>query len=94
MPRYLVERSFDMGLDVPAGDEGARLCRGIVENNHRDEVTWLHSYVSADGKKVYDLCDGPSPEAVRHAARANQLPVDCITEVRILDPYFYRGATR
>ena len=32
----------------------------------------------------------PSPEALRRAAEANQLPVDRITEVRVLDPYFYR----
>jgi hypothetical protein len=34
--------------------------------------------------------DGPSPEAIRRAAEVNQLPVDRITEVRFLDPYFYR----
>jgi hypothetical protein len=33
---------------------------------------------------------GPSPEAIRRAAEVNQLPVDRITEVRLLDPYFYR----
>jgi DNA-binding NarL/FixJ family response regulator len=33
---------------------------------------------------------GPSPEAIRRAAEVNQLPVDRITEVRFLDPYFYR----
>jgi len=34
--------------------------------------------------------DGPSPESIRQAAQANGLPVDRITEVRVLDPYFYR----
>jgi hypothetical protein len=29
------------------------------------------------------------PEAIRRAAEANQLPVDRITEVRVLDPYLY-----
>jgi hypothetical protein len=33
--------------------------------------------------------DGPSPEAIREAAAVNGLPVDQITEVRVLDPYFY-----
>jgi hypothetical protein len=32
----------------------------------------------------------PSPEAIRKTAQANGLPVDQITEVRVLDPYFYR----
>ena len=34
--------------------------------------------------------DGPTPEAVRRVADRNKLPVDRITEVRVLDPYFYR----
>jgi hypothetical protein len=31
-----------------------------------------------------------TPEAVRRVADLNKLPVDRITEVRVLDPYFYR----
>jgi hypothetical protein len=31
----------------------------------------------------------PPPEAIRRAARRNNLPVDQIIEVRVLDPYFY-----
>jgi hypothetical protein len=34
--------------------------------------------------------DGPSPEAIRRVAELNKLPVDRITEVRVLDPYSYR----
>ena len=34
--------------------------------------------------------DAPTPEAVRRVADLNKLPVDRITEVRVLDPYFYR----
>jgi Protein of unknown function (DUF4242) len=45
----------------------------------------------ADGRrKTFSVYDGPSPEAIRQAAEANQLPVDRITEVRVLDPYFHR----
>jgi len=32
----------------------------------------------------------PDPDAIRRVARSNQLPVDDITEVRVLDPYFFR----
>ena len=90
MPRYLVERSFPEGLKIPVNDEGARICRTMVQNNMEDDVTWIHSYVSEDGKKTYCACDAPSPEAIRRAAKRNNLPVDRITEVRVLDPYFYR----
>jgi hypothetical protein len=34
--------------------------------------------------------DAPTPEAVRRVANRNKLPVDRITEVRVLDPCFYR----
>jgi Protein of unknown function (DUF4242) len=53
-------------------------------------VTWVHSYVSADKSTTFCVYDGPSPEAIRRVAELNQLPVDRITEVRVLDPYFYR----
>ena len=38
------------------------------------------------------VVDGNATEGVtiRRAAEINQLPVDRITEVRVLDPYFYR----
>jgi hypothetical protein len=53
-------------------------------------VTWVHSYVSADKKKTFCVYDAPAPEAIRHAASRNKLPVQRITEVRVLDPYFYK----
>jgi len=33
---------------------------------------------------------GPTPEAIRRVAVKNKLPVETITEVRVLAPYFYR----
>ena len=89
MGRYLVERSFPEGLSIPVDDEGAAMCRLIAFNNAEDRVTWIHSYVSDDRKKTYCLCDAPSPEAIRRASRRNNLPIDRITDVRILDPNFY-----
>ena len=90
MPRYLVERSFPEGLGIQANDEGAEACRLVVLNNAEEGVTWLHSYVSEDGKKSFCAYDAPTPEAIRRTARRNNLPVDRITEVRVLDPYFHR----
>jgi len=90
MPRYLVERSFPEGLKIPVNAEGAEICQMVVLNNVEDNVTWIHSYVSDDRRKTYCAYDAPSPEAIRRSARRNNLPVDRITEVRVLDPYFYR----
>jgi hypothetical protein len=89
MPRYVVERTFQDGLIIPTNEAGAKTCLSIVNNNAQDQVTWLHSYVSEDKLKTYCIYDGPSPEAIRQAARRSNLPIDSITEVRVLDPYFY-----
>ncbi len=90
MPRYMVERTFPDGLAIPVTDEGAKTCLAVVGNNAQEVVTWIHSYVTLDKRKTFCIYDGPSPEAVRQAARRNSLPVDRITEVSVLDPYFYR----
>lgn len=90
MPRYLVERTFSDGLVIPMNDDGATVCRTVIGNNAEDIVTWVHSYVTLDKTRTFCIYDAPSPEAIRRAARRNSLPVDRITEVSVLDPYFYR----
>lgn len=89
MPRYLVERTFSDGLALPANADGAQVCQTVVGNNAMDNVTWVHSYVTADKRKTFCIYDGPSPEAIRRAAERSSLPIDRITEVRVLDPYFH-----
>jgi hypothetical protein len=89
MPRYIVERTFADSLAIPATADGARACLGVVENNADAGVTWLHSYVTEDRRKTFCLYDGPSPEAIRQSAARSGLPVDAITPVRVLDPYFH-----
>jgi Nickel responsive protein SCO4226-like len=89
MPRYLVERTFTDGLHIPIDELGAKTCAAVVDANSQHGVTWVHSYVTADKSKTVCVYDAPSPEAIRESARLTQLPVDTITEVRVLDPYFY-----
>jgi hypothetical protein len=88
MPRYVIERTFPDGLGLSANPRGEATSRAIVERNTDGGVTWLHSYVSADDRKTFCVYDAPSPEAIRRAASRNKLPVDRITRVRVLDPYF------
>jgi len=90
MPRYVIERTFPKGLTLPAGDDGAGMCMMVVERNADAGVTWVHSYVSADKAKTFCVYDAPTPEAIRKTASRNDLPIDRITEVRVLDPYFYK----
>jgi hypothetical protein len=91
MPRYLVERTFVDGLDIPINDIGAKTVAAVVATNADQGVTWVNSYVADDHGKTFCVYDGPSPEAIREVAQRNGLPVDTVTEVRVLDPYFYRG---
>lgn len=88
MPRYIVERTFPAGLGIPATPEGAAGCRAVVDRNADEAVTWLHSYVSADDQTTFCVYEAPSPEAIRKAAAQSRLPVDRITQIRVLDPYF------
>jgi Protein of unknown function (DUF4242) len=90
MPRYVVERTFHDGFSIPPDEEGARICLSVVDRNAGEGVTWVHSYVSDDRTKTFCVYDGPSPEAIRKTALRNELPVDRITQVNVLDPYFYR----
>jgi Nickel responsive protein SCO4226-like len=89
MPRYVVERTFPEGLQIPINGEGAERCLAVVDRNADEGVTWIHSYVSENRTKTFCVYDGPSPEAIRKTASKNHLPVDSITQVRVLDPYFY-----
>lgn len=93
MARYMVTRTFPDGLDIPTNSDGAASCRTVVANNAEEGVTWVTSFVSLDRTQTYCIYDGGSPDAVRRAAVANGLPVDAVTEVRVLDPYFYTAAS-
>lgn len=92
MPRYVVERTFPAGLEIPSTPAGLRATLGVVDNNATEQVTWVQSFVTSDHGKTFCIYDGPSPEAIRRAAGLNSLPVDTISEISVLDPYFYVGA--
>lgn len=89
MPRYVVERTFPDGLQIPITDEGAAACLAVVNRNGELGVTWVHSYVSEDKRRTFCVYDGPDADRIRRAAARNGLPVDRVTPVSVLDPYFY-----
>ncbi len=89
MTRYLVERTFPGGLNIPNDGVGMKAVASVVATNADLGVTWMHSYVADENRKTFCIYDGPSPESIRQVAQRNGLPVDNITEVRVLDPYFY-----
>jgi hypothetical protein len=76
MPRYVVEREFAEQLDLTR--------KGINEVNlinDQEGVQWIYSFLSADKKKTYCLYEAPNPEAIRAAARRNNIPADAIIEI-------------
>jgi hypothetical protein len=85
MHRYLVERTFAPGSQplAPALSEPAE--PKFIQVHDVCGVTWLRSYLTPGQGRSYCIVDGPSPEAVRKAAQASGLPVDRISEVRILE---------
>lgn len=91
MPRYMVERTFPQALEIPSTTDGQKAMLGVVDNNLTEQVTWVRSFVTDDKQKTFCIYDGPSPEAIRRAAGLSDLPVDSISEVSVLDPYFYVG---
>lgn len=60
-----------------------------AESSSKVIATFDHMFRNADRTATFCIYDGPSPEAIRMAAQTNGLPVDRITEVSVLDPYFY-----
>jgi hypothetical protein len=76
MPRYVIERNFAEKLDLTK--EGIANVNLI---NEQEGVQWIFSFLSADKKKTYCLYDAPNPEAIRAAARKNNIPADVIIEI-------------
>jgi hypothetical protein len=90
MPRYLIERTFKNNLITSLSSDGEKDHLSFINNNSECNATWLHSYISDDKSKSFCIYDAPTPEAVRKAATRNRLPIDKITEVKILEPYLYK----
>ena len=46
MPRYLVQRTFHGGLELPLTPEGASASDLIVRHNLEEQVNWVRSFVT------------------------------------------------
>ena len=87
MPRYLVERTFSPGAGAASDSTTAGCCDAVIRANGCEGVTWVQSFVTPDSRRSFCIVDALSPEAIRVAAQTTALPVDRITEVRVLDPH-------
>jgi hypothetical protein len=61
----------------------------VAERNAEEGITWISSFVSEDQTRTFCGYDAPTAEAIRKAAIDSELPVGQITQVRVLNPYFY-----
>jgi Protein of unknown function (DUF4242) len=76
MTRYIIERDFAEQLNLTK--EGVEKVNLI---NDQEGVQWIFSFLSADKKKTYCLYEAANPEAIRAAARRNNIPADAIIEI-------------
>lgn len=76
MPLFLIERNFaqEVNLDDASFKE-------IQQINDEVGIQWLFSFLSTDKRKTYCLYEAPSEEAIRLAARRQNIPADVIVPV-------------
>lgn len=80
MPRYLIERKYAERVEL--GRDGTNeAMQAVVRINDEEGVKWIFSFLSADKMRTYCLYEAPSMEAIRIAARRNDLPADAIIEL-------------
>jgi hypothetical protein len=80
MHRYMIERTFPAG--ALAGLDSAAKAK-VNATNTQHHAQWVTSYANADETKTYCVYNASDEAAVRAAAKANNIPVDKITEVPV-----------
>src|SRR6476619_7632739 len=76
MALFMIERNLAEEMQL-----SPELLAGIEEYNGNANLRWLFSFLSADRKKTYCLYEAPDADALRAAARRNNLPADVIIEI-------------
>jgi hypothetical protein len=89
MPKYIVERTFPGEAKASAGASGAAASMADLERNCDLGVTWVQSFISEDRARSFCVFEAPTPEALRKALTRTALMIEAITQVRVLDPWFY-----
>jgi Protein of unknown function (DUF4242) len=84
MPRFMIERNFAEKIEITK--EGTERINLI---NDEEGVKWVLTFLSADKRKTYCLYEAESAEAIRNAARRNDIPADVIIEVDQITPAMF-----
>ena len=85
MPLFVIERNYAEQLELDSDQ-----VRLVEEVNADEGVHWLFSFLTADRQRTYCLYEAPSADAIRAAARRNDLPADVIMEVEQISADMYR----
>ena len=85
MPLFVIERNYAEQLELDS--DKVRL---VEEVNADEGVHWLFSFLTADRQRTYCLYEAPSADAIRAAARRNDVPADVIMEVEQISADMYR----
>ncbi len=85
MPLFVIERRYAEEFDLDS--EKVRL---VEEVNADEGVHWLFSFLTADRHRTYCLYEAPSADAIRAAARRNDIPADVVVEVERISADTYR----
>jgi len=80
----MIERNFAERLEMTK--EGTERVNLI---NDEEGVRWLLTFLSADKRKTYCLYEAESAEAIRNAARRNDIPADVIIQVDEITPAMF-----
>ena len=84
MPRFMIERNFAERLEMTK--EGTDRVNLI---NDEEGVKWILTFLSADKRKTYCLYEAESAEAIKKAARRNDIPADVIIQVDEISPAMF-----
>jgi hypothetical protein len=80
MHRYMIERTFPAGA-LDGLDSAAKA--KVNATNSQFGAQWVTSYANSSKTKTYCIYNAADEAAVRAAAKANNIPVDKITEVPV-----------
>ena len=83
MATVLVERSFEQPVDLA---EFSRLAKRFGWCLEANGVKFLHTYVSADGKRTVCVYEAPDAEAVRRVSDQARMPYERIWSATIHRP--------
>jgi len=75
MELVVVERTFEEPVDFASLQGTEEEVSWCLEAHG---VTFLHTYLSADGRRMICVYEAPDAEAVRAVQRTSGVPYDCI----------------